>query len=263
MSLAHPSHDLLKRVWYRPYTKPHQPFKIRTQDGITLAGVHLAAEHNTLIIYCHGFLGGKNYTVVPRFVEMLAEEVDVIAFDFRGHGESEGLSTLGEREVLDVDAVMGYARGLGYRRILLVGSSMGGATVLRYAAMNREVAGVATIGAFAHPGLTLLAEMGLWLSRYPFADSLARVVRRCCISPDLRLPSPLAVVHEISPRPLLMFHGEFDLLIPVQQGRELYAAAGEPKELVVIPHGDHDIPNLRRWARDWIMEWVGREFGTI
>ncbi len=250
--------DPLARVWYRPYSKPHRPFRVKTQDGVSISGVLLASGHDRLIIYCHGFLGNKNYTVVTRFVEMLAEQADAIALDFRGHGESEGQSTLGEREVLDLAAVVEYARALGYRQIYLVGSSMGGATVLRYAASDPAVSGVATIGAFAHPGLTPIGELGLGLASLAFVRTAADRVRRCRISPELKLPSPLAVVSQISPRPLLLIHGEHDLLVPVQQARELYAAARDPKELLIIPHGDHDLPNLRRWTRDWIMDWFGR-----
>ncbi len=248
--------DPLAWLWYRPYTRPHRSFEVKTKDGVAIRGVHLASGHDSLIIYCHGFLGSKNYTVVTRFVEMLAEEADAISFDFRGHGESEGHSTIGVRELLDLAAVVDYARREGYRKIYLVGSSMGGATSLRYAASDPIIAGVATIGAFAHPGLTRTGELGLWLAGRAFARTAANAVRRCRISPGLNLPSPLAVVGQISPRPLLLIHGEFDPLVPVQQARELYAAAHEPKELIIVPHGDHDIPNLRRWTKDWIMDWI-------
>ncbi len=258
MMALRPAFDPLAAIWYRPYTRSFQPFSVQARDGVNVAGVLLASGHDRLFIYCHGFLGGKNYGPVPRFVEMLGEEADAIAFDFRGHGESEGLCTLGEQEVLDLEAVVCHARELGYRRIVLVGSSMGGATVLQYGARDKDIAGVVTIGAFAHPGFTGLSELGLILARYRIGRGLARIARRCTIWPDLHLPSPLSAVHYISPRPLLMFHGQFDPLIPVSQARELYAAALEPKELVVIPHGDHDIPNLRRWTRDWIMDWLRR-----
>ncbi len=250
-----PARSRLEAFWRRPYIKAHQPFSVTTQDGVTLSGVHLRSGQDTLFIYCHGFLASKDYAVIPRFVELLAEDGDAIAFDFRGHGDSEGMTALGEHELLDLDAVMDYARGQGYRRILLVGSSMGGATVLRYAAAHPDVAGVATIGAFAHPGLTGIAEVGLLLARYGSVRALARFVRNCRISEGLQLPSPLAVVGQISPRPLLLIHGEFDPLISVRQAHELYAAAGPPKELIVIPHGGHDLDNLRRWTKDWIVEW--------
>ena len=38
---------------------------------------------------------------------------------------------------------------------------------------------------------------------------------------------------------LLVLHGEADRIIPVSQARELFEAAGEPKELVTFPGADH------------------------
>ena len=46
-----------------------------------------------------------------------------------------GFSTLGDREVLDVDAAVAEARRLGYARVVSMGWSMGGTCVLRHAAL--------------------------------------------------------------------------------------------------------------------------------
>ena len=59
-------------------------------------------------------------------------------FDFRGHGSSGGQSTVGDREVLDVDAAVRWARLLGYRRVATVGFSMGASVVVRHAALLRR-----------------------------------------------------------------------------------------------------------------------------
>ena len=55
----------------------------------------------------------------------------MVTFDFRGHGRSGGLSTLGDREINDLDVAVAYARELGYQRVAAVGFSMGGSIVLR------------------------------------------------------------------------------------------------------------------------------------
>jgi fermentation-respiration switch protein FrsA (DUF1100 family) len=53
------------------------------------------------------------------------------------------------------------------------------------------------------------------------------------------LYKPESVVHQISPRPILFIHSERDGLVPVEQSHSMYAKAGEPKKLVVIPGADH------------------------
>lgn len=50
---------------------------------------------------------------------------------------------------------------------------------------------------------------------------------------------PEAVVHQISPRPILFIHSERDGLVPVEESYALFAKAQEPKRLVTIPGADH------------------------
>ena len=57
--------------------------------------------------------------------------------------------------------------------------------------------------------------------------------------------------------PLLVTHGAADTLIPVEHGKALFAAANEPKELVVVPQAGHDVVfDESTWARE--LEFFGR-----
>jgi fermentation-respiration switch protein FrsA (DUF1100 family) len=51
--------------------------------------------------------------------------------------------------------------------------------------------------------------------------------------------SPESVIGRIAPVPLLIIAGEGDEMIPAENGRRLFRAAQEPKELWVIPVGGH------------------------
>jgi len=62
-----------------------------------------------------------------------------VTFDFRGHGRSGGVSTLGDKEIKDIDVAVGYARELGYQRVATVGFSMGASIVLRHAGLIGDV----------------------------------------------------------------------------------------------------------------------------
>lgn len=55
---------------------------------------------------------------------------------------------------------------------------------------------------------------------------------------------PEAVVGQITPRPLLLIHGDNDRLVPVDESRSLFARAGEPRRLAIVPGMDHF---------DWVM----------
>jgi uncharacterized protein len=42
--------------------------------------------------------------------------------------------------------------------------------------------------------------------------------------------------------PLFVLHGDADGVVPVAHGRTLFEAAGEPKEMMVVPGGRHGMP---------------------
>jgi len=48
---------------------------------------------------------------------------------------------------------------------------------------------------------------------------------------DLRVARPVDTIGQISPRPLLIIHGQEDGLFNVENAYHLYEAAGEPKEI--------------------------------
>lgn len=245
----------------RPYRVPHERFTVHAVDGVTIRGVHLQRGSDTLFIYCHGFMSNKNLKAIPGFVEALAERYDSAAFDFRGHGDSAGVCTFTEREILDLNAVVRYFRGQGYRRLITIGSSMGGATVIRHAALYGGVDGLVTVGAFAdftrfhYPSTQFALDLSF---NHPFGPTYTRFFRNTRLGPLPHVPTqPLDLVDRIKP-PILFIHGEWDLLVHPDEARELHKHALPPKEIIVIPRTGHDMPILTKKTRDLIVEWVDR-----
>ena len=50
---------------------------------------------------------------------------------------------------------------------------------------------------------------------------------------------PINDLAQISPRPLLFIHGGQDFVVPAHNSQDMYEAAGEPKELFLLPNGQH------------------------
>lgn len=249
-------------LWNRPYRLNHRHFHVFAEDGIKIAGIHLTPHKSeTLIIYVHGFMSGKNHRRVPEFVEACSDFTDVMAIDLRGHGDSEGGSTMSVREVMDVEATVAYARSLGYQRVVLVGSSMGGTTVIRYTALYQNVEAVATIGAFADPNSirwpTTDAGLKLLYTTGQFGQTWSYVTRKTRLD---HLPHhddlPYQLVSRISPRPLLLIHGEWDPTVHPNSARKFYANAQEPKEIVMVPRAGHDHPHLNANTAKRIQTWL-------
>jgi fermentation-respiration switch protein FrsA (DUF1100 family) len=181
--------------------------------------------------------------------------------NFRGTGESGGNFHLGGWYE-DLTAVVRYALGElagRFTGLYLAGFSAGGALAIECAAEHGGINGVA---AFAPPAR--LTEV------FPRAHVLSflEVAREVGIIKDTHFPpSPdwfyddmekheaIDYVSRVSPVPLLVVHGDEDETVPVEQGRMLYDAAGEPRELVILPGGKHRLrqdPRSLECLQDWL-----------
>jgi len=249
-------------IW-REYDATPTPFQVVTTDGVEIRGVHFNRDFPTLLVYCHGFSSGKNVVFIKHLVETFAADVDVIVFDFRGHGESGGATTFGDKELLDVDAVLDYAKRFGYHRIVIMGSSMGGAIAIRYAADSPKVDAVITMGAFAHKRFSNMAMAGMGLLQWSVSRDVIKRASPTRIERAVPPYNPRDYVGKIAPRPLLLLHGEKDSLIPLSHAQQLYANAGEPKTLYVIPRGGHDLENMNGKTLKYIMDWVNETQGGV
>lgn len=212
-----------------------------TDDGVTLSGWFIPAvrETSTAVVVMHGFTGNR-LPELAGFVPWLHERHHVLQFDFRGHGESgPGTVTLGSHERRDVAAAVAFLHGRGIERIALFGISMGAAAAI-LAGPELPVAAVVADAAYArasHPIAGRLREQGWPLPR---AGSIA-IVTAAALRARARMGDPIEAVANLAPRALLVIAPVEDRLISWRQSLALYEAAGQPKELFVVPgagHGD-------------------------
>src|SRR5215468_1465164 len=116
-----------------------------TQDGVPIDTVHLPGQPGLAIVMAHGFTQSWQKPMVWKIAKRFNACAGVVSFDFRGHGRSGGMSTLGDKEIHDLDVAVRYARQLGYGRVATVGFSMGGSVVLRQAGLLGGVDAVASV----------------------------------------------------------------------------------------------------------------------
>jgi pimeloyl-ACP methyl ester carboxylesterase len=102
-----------------------RPQVLFAADGVRIDAGHFAGDLERCVVLAHGFTGAWRTPPIRRIAGVLGRYGGVLAIDFRGHGRSRGLSTVGDLEVLDLDAAVVHARDLGYRRVAVVGFSMG------------------------------------------------------------------------------------------------------------------------------------------
>lgn len=125
-------------------------------DGIRCSGWYFAGNGNALsgpqgrpvVVMGHGFGGTKDSGLQPFAENFQAAGLDVLAFDYRGFGASEGgprqqISI--ERQVRDYQAAIAVAKqfdGADPNRVVLWGSSLSGGHVIRAGAGRDDVAAV-------------------------------------------------------------------------------------------------------------------------
>jgi pimeloyl-ACP methyl ester carboxylesterase len=165
---------------------------------------------------------------------------NVLAYDARGHGESTGICTLGDDERYDVAAAVAHARGDGLP-VIVVGASMGGIAVLRYAADDPTLAGIVTVSSPADwklhrsPGTILLAGIVRTRPGRAFAGRIFRVR----LSPHWTDPeSPRTLAGRVV-SPLAVVHGERDRFIPAREAAALFSASGGERRLFLVPRMGH------------------------
>jgi len=246
-----------------------------TDDGVPIDAVHLPApaepdpeeltdaapppgRSDLALVVAHGFTLSWQRPMVWSILRRFNHSAGVVTFDFRGHGRSGGLSTLGDKEVEDLDVAVRWARELGYAKVAAVGFSMGASVVLRHAALRRGVDAVVSVSS---PGRWYYRDTEA-MRRVHFAAekrlgrAFTRHVLKTRISPaGWPVPDPLPPAEAaplITPTPVLIVHGDRDIYFPPEHGQQLYDAAREPKELWLLPGFGH----AERWTDDALTDRI-------
>ena len=179
------------------------------------------------VLVCNGN-GGDRSMRAALAAALSRMGLAVLLFDYRGYGGNPG-SPSEEGLAADARAALEYLAGrpeVDPRRVAYLGESLGAAVALRLA-VERPPAALVLRSPFAS-----LAEVGR--RHYPFLP----------VSLLLRDRYDSAALVGRLTAPLLVVAGSRDRIVPASHSRRLFAAAPEPKRLVVLDgadHNDHDL----------------------
>ncbi len=219
-----------------------ESLSVTTTDGVPLSAlVYGTADADVAIVFGHGFTGSqRNRRVVDLARRLAGAGHAVYTADFRGHGASGGLSTLGDREVHDLEAVLDVARRR-HRKVVSVGASMGGFVALRHAGLGGNVDAVVAISSPAvgnDPALPRARLLRTAVRTTRGRRLLERYGTRVAqFTPVASAPLDLAA--DIAPIPVAIIHGTRDRYVPISDAHAIYARLGEPRRLVVLPRFGH------------------------
>lgn len=196
-------------------------------------------ESDTIVVLGHGVTGNKDRPFVVALAEALAANgLHALRFSFSGNGASSGrfVDSNISKEVDDLGSVLDNLSGskVGY-----IGHSMGGAVgVLRAAKDPRikflvSLAGMVNTKAFAERefGTVTPGQGFMWDdSNCPLSEAYMK---------DLRAINTVANEAPKIKVPWLLVHGSEDDVVPIDDSREIFAKANEPKKLIELPGANH------------------------
>lgn len=241
--------------------------RFTTTDGIELAGSYLRTRSSSrrgILVFCHEYLSDR-WSYEPYADSLRDLGFDIFTFDFRNHGTStsdpvyQPLQWVTDHEVRDLEAALAYLRsrpGSDLAGFVLCGISRGGGTALVVAARQPDIWGLITDGAFPTNG-TMITYILRWAKIFIRTRLLYAVLRdyspqnvfrllgwvaqrRAERRLSCRFPNIEKAAAQLSPRPWLMIHGAKDAYIGPEIAERLWAEAGDPKELWIVPGAKHN-----------------------
>lgn len=231
-----------------PLSKLDRPFEhvaLMTEDGLTLQAWYIPAKEpsSRTMLLCHG-LGLNREFFLPWTA--LADELDanVLMFDFRGHGDSDGRTvTLGGNEKRDVRAAIDWLRSCkpeSAKQIVGLGISMGSGALIRAGAeLDRPLdAYILDSGFAASCDLTdnILAPLPSCVR--PWLTSVGMPLASLHAGYDVGNLRPEDAIGQLR-APVLIVHSQQDRLIPPSHAERLAAHAAQPKRVVFFSTRGH------------------------
>jgi fermentation-respiration switch protein FrsA (DUF1100 family) len=194
-------------------------------DGVRLHGWFVPGRDDKTLVWFHGNAGNisgrlQNLEEMHRYLG-----VNVLVFDYRGYGLSEG-SVSEEGTYLDAEAALDYLRSrddVDEDRIVLFGRSLGGAVAVEMATKHDFYALVLES--------TFSSIQAMARHHFPFLPGVGRLVKTRY--------DTLAKIENVR-APLMVLHGDRDGTAPIEMGREIYEAANSPKRFYAIAGADHN-----------------------
>lgn len=202
-----------------------------------------APSHNrAAIVLVHGT--GADRSSLLFETRILAEAgFGVLALDLPGQGASAGKSVWGVPERHAISAAVDWLsarKEVDAQRIGGFGLSMGAYILTQTAVLDQRLRAV-TLAAMPSD---VVEQNWLASNRWGLLSQLPCywALRFSGMPLDML---PRDIIGAIAPRPVLLIGGSLDHLVPEFMTQQLYAAAGNPKELWIVPGAHHaDYANI-------------------
>ncbi|MYB41123.1 MAG: alpha/beta fold hydrolase [Chloroflexi bacterium] len=220
----------------------HEEIEFFAADGACIRGWYMespGARATVVVVHdAQGTRSDPSQGLLDLQRDYLRRGINVLSFDLRGRGESEGDDDhLGAAELTDVEAAVGYARNRSaHAPLFLHGFGMGAALALIVAAREPAISGVIADSPFVSMRSHVRHEYQQWPE---FVFWLATWLARRFLHADVDAITPIDVIPQLR-QPVLYIHAEDDPEVPVEHTLNLGAASLNAGDGIWIsPAGGH------------------------
>jgi alpha-beta hydrolase superfamily lysophospholipase len=205
--------------------------------GTTLHGWYAPSTNRAAVVLLHG-AGGDRSSLLPEARQLISRGFGVLLFDWPGQGESDGEIHWNQGEADALLAAIDFLAArpdVDHRRLGALGFSMGGAVLARVAPSEPRLHALVFAGTPSNQAKQIQWENRQWgpLSWLP---ALWAVQRRGVPVYDNQ---PQDRIGAIAPRPVLIVTGTQDQTVPLFLAQDLFNAAADPRELLVVDGAGH------------------------
>ena len=258
----------------------HEDVSFRSTDGLLMKGWWFpsagvirggppAPGPKKAVVLVHG--RGQNRIIssfhpdkiAPIF---LARGWDVLLFDMRGHGESEGERySLGQYEPRDIIGAINFVAaksGIPKQRIAVVGESLGAGSAIMTVGVDPNIGPVVSDSGYAD-AYTVVSEVGQNYSGLPswFTPGIA-LAGRLFFDIDVWSIKPVEVVRSHPERAWLFIQCTADGTVFAHHGTDLKAASANPRTELWMIDGCKHVAAFTDHPAEWqqrVLAFLDRE----
>lgn len=208
-----------------------------TSDGVLIKGWFIP-NNNTdkIIIITHGYPFDKGNIMQATY--FLADHFNLLYFDFRYFGESQGsYTTVGYHEKKDFLAAVDYLKRRNITNIGALGFSLGAATIIM--ANSPDVKAIVADSSYADIDGMIKRNYAIFplFTKMPFVW-LTKLYAYLFLKIKISEMSPLKEISKIK-IPILLIHAKQDSQIPLENSKLLYEASNKNTTELWLLEGGH------------------------
>lgn len=227
---------------------------LTTSDNQKIHYDHYKNGHKEVIIIAHGFFNSKQSLLLQELANSFKDEYDVVLFDFRGHGESQGVFYWTSKEYQDVLAVLDYAKKY-YEKIGVVGFSMGAATSIISASKSDIVDSLVAVSSPSEFGKIDFHFWDLDIENDLVYGLIGKGRKGKGVRPGPfweRKEKPIDLVKDFKV-PVFYIHGDADWVVRPWHSKKLFENTKSVKDLAIIKKGLHAEYLIRRNKKEIVI----------